>query len=206
MYTNLTELFGALTKTEYEKHFGNEPPTLKNIVNVIYKNSSSEHGPWIAGGMGRQLAIDPTCQEFADIDVWFNNATSHDQCVNRLNFAFGNTMYETFSSDNAKTYTVGDYKVQLIRRAYYDSLDEVFANFDFTCCQVAVDKDFKLSGPGLADARNNVLKLNKLDCRGFLARYAKYVGYGYVMPNEEFLDIINNEEINYEFDATTLGY
>jgi len=206
MYTNLTEIFGAIASPRYKDHFGNEQPTLKNIVGTIYKNSDREQGPWIAGGMGRQLAVDPTCQEFADIDVWFNNATSHDQCVNRLNFAFGNQMYETFSSSNARTYTVGDYKVQLIRRAYYASLDEVFANFDFTCCQVAVDQDFKLSGPGLADARNNILKVNKLDCRGFLARYAKYVGYGYVMPNEEFLDIINNEEINYEFDATTLGY
>jgi hypothetical protein len=206
MYTNLTEIFGAIASPRYKDHFGNEQPTLKNIVNTIYKNSSSEQGPWIAGGMGRQLAVDPTCQEFADIDVWFNNAASHDQCVNRLNFAFGNQMYETFSSNNARTYTVGDYKVQLIRRAYYNNLDEVFANFDFTCCQVAVDKDFKLSGPGLDDARNNVLKVNKLDCLGFLARYAKYVGYGYTMPNEEFLNIINNEEINYEFDATTLGY
>lgn len=206
MYTNLTEIFAEFAGPRNKDYFGNEYASLKNIVNVIYKNSDREQGPWIAGGMGRQLAVDPTCQEFADIDVWFNNKTSYEQCANRLNFAFGNTMYETFSSDNAKTYTVGDYKVQLIRRAYYDSLDDVFANFDFTCCQVAVDKDFKVYGPGLEDARNNVLKVNKLDSRGFLARYAKYVGYGYVMPNAEFLDIINNEEINYEFDATTLGY
>ena len=181
-------------------------PTVQNIVDTIYKDSTPEQGPWIAGGMGRKLALDPTCQEFADIDVWFPDSKIFDQCLSRLQVAFGNIMYETFVSSNAQTYTIGDYKVQLIRRSYYDSLDEVFANFDFTCCQVSVDKDFKLSGPGLVDARNNVLKVNKLDCRGFLARYAKYVGYGYVMPNEEFLSIINNEEINYEFDATTLGY
>lgn len=181
-------------------------PSLKNIVDTIYKDSTQEQGPWIAGGMGRQLAVNPTCQEFADIDVWFSGPTIYEQCMIRLNNTFGNYMYETFSSDNAKTYTIGDYKVQLIRRAYYDSLDDVFDSFDFTCCQVAVDQNFKLSGPGLDDARNNVLKLNKLDLRGFLARYAKYVGYGYVMPNEEFLDIINNEEINYEFDPATLGY
>ena len=183
-----------------------EEPTLKNIVDCIYETSTLEHGPWIAGGMGRQLAVNPACQEFADIDVWFSGPTSYELCMIRLNNTFGNYLYESFTSDNARTYTIGDHKVQLIRRAYYDSLDEVFDNFDFTCCQVAVDKDFKLSGPGLADARNNVLKLNKLDNRGFLARYAKYVGYGYTMPNEEFLDIIDNEEINYEFDATTLGY
>jgi hypothetical protein len=206
MYTNLTEIFADFASPRYKDHFGNDQPTLKNIVNVIYKNSNQEQGPWIAGGMGRQLAVDPTCQEFADIDVWFNNKTSYEQCANRLNFAFGNHMYETFSSDNARTFTIGDHKVQLIRRAYYETLDDVFANFDFTCCQVAVDQNFKLLGPGIDDARNLILKVNKLDTRGFLARYAKYVGYGYVMPNNEFLDIINNEDINYEFDATTLGY
>jgi hypothetical protein len=206
MAVNLTELFSSLSfddEVSFTKR-GLEP-TLKNIVDTIYKDSN-EYGPWIAGGMGRQLAIDPNCQEFADIDVWFSGPTSYELCMIRLNNTFGNHLYESFTSDNARTYTIGDHKVQLIRRAYYPSLDSVFANFDFTCCQIAVDKDFKLSGPGLDDARNNVLKLNKLDIRGFLARYAKYVGYGYIMPNEEFLDIINNEEINYEFDATTLGY
>jgi hypothetical protein len=205
MFKNLTEIFVSLENdTPFTRH--GLQPTLKNIVATIYKDSTLEQGPWIAGGMGRQLAVNSTCQEFADIDIWFSNQQSYERCMISLNNTFGNYIYETFSSNNAKTYTVGDYKVQLIRRAYYDSLDDVFANFDFTCCQIAVDKNFKLSGPGLDDARNNVLKVNKLDCRGFLARYAKYVGYGYVMPNNEFLDIINNEEINYEFDATTLGY
>lgn len=204
MFKNLTSIFDDFLDTLPIRR-GKEP-TLKNIVDCIYENSTVDQGPWIAGGMGRQLAVDHTCQEFADIDVWFSGPEVYEQCMIRLNNTFSNYMYEAFSSDNAKTYTVGDYKVQLIRRAYYTSLDDVFDNFDFTCCQVAVDQNFKLSGPGLADARNNVLKLNKLDHCGFLARYAKYVGYGYVMPNTEFLDIINNEEINYEFDATTLGY
>ena len=179
-------------------------PTLQNIVDTIYKDSTQAQGPWIAGGMGRQLVLGET--NFADIDVWFNNPMSYEHCMLRLNNTFGNYMYETYTSDNAITYTVGDFKVQLIRRAYYKSLDEVFANFDFTCCQIAVDRNFYTYGPGIEDAKNYVLRLNKLDSRGFLARYAKYVGYGYTMPSDEFLDIINNEEINYEFDPTILRY
>ena len=179
-------------------------PTVQNIVDTIYKDSTHAQGPWIAGGMGRQLVLGEN--NFADIDVWFNNTTSYEHCSRRLNNAFGNYMYETYTSDNAITYTIGDFKVQLIRRSYYKSIADVFANFDFTCCQIAVDKNLKTYGPGIEDAKNHILKINKLDRRGFLARYAKYVGYGYTMPNNEFLDIINNEEINYEFDATTLGY
>jgi hypothetical protein len=179
-------------------------PTLENIVDTIYKDSTPVQGPWIAGGMGRQLVLGEN--NFADIDVWFSSLASYEQCTLRLNHVFGNYMYENFASNNAMTYTIGDFKVQLIRRAYYKSVEEVFANFDFTCCQIAVDRNLNTYGPGIDDARSYVLKLNKLDNIGFLARYAKYVGYGYTMPNEEFLDIINNEEINYEFDATSLGY
>lgn len=205
MFKNLSEIFTDLVDNVIENRIFLKP-TLPNIMDVIYKDSTQELGPWVAGGMGRQLAIDPTCQKFSDIDVWFSDSKTFDQCTLRLNNAFGNTMYETFSSANAKTYQVSDYKVQLIRRAYYDSLDAVFKQFDFTCCQVAVDKNFYIHGPGIEDARNYTLKVNRLDKRGFLARYAKYVGYGYTMPNEVFLNIIDDEEINYEFDTDSLGY
>ena len=208
MFKNLSEIFNDpwnRTLDAVEKRLFLKA-TLPNIMEVIYKDSTQEYGPWVAGGMGRQLAVDPTCQVFSDIDVWFNNTKSFESCMLRLNNAFGNTMYETFSSANAKTYQIGDYKVQLIRRAYYDSLDAVFNQFDFTCCQVSVDKNFNIHGPGIEDAKSFKLKVNRLDHRGFLARYAKYVGYGYTMPNEVFLDIIDDKEINYEFDTESLGY
>lgn len=205
MFQNLIEIFTDLADNVVETRVFLRP-TLSNIMEVIYKDSTQELGPWIAGGMGRQLAVDPSCRQFSDIDIWFSDSKTFDQCMLRLNNSFGNVMYETFSSANAKTYQIGDHKVQLIRRAYYDSLDAVFKQFDFTCCQVAVDKNFYIHGPGIEDARAFELRVNRLDKRGFLARYAKYVGYGYTMPNEVFLDIINDEEINYEFDTESLGY
>lgn len=208
MFKNLNEIFANLADNSFEAVERRIflKATLPNIMEVIYKDSTQAQGPWVAGGMGRQLAVDPRCLQFSDIDVWFSNPTSYEHCLLRLNNTFGNDMYETFSSDNAKTYQIGDHKVQLIRRAYYESLDAVFKQFDFTCCQVAVDKNFYIYGPGIEDARSFTLKVNRLDHRGFLARYAKYVGYGYTMPNEVFLDIINNEELNYEFDTESLGY
>lgn len=208
MFKNLIEVFNdpwtRLAEDSEKKLY--LTATLSNIMNIIYKGSTKEQGPWVAGGMGRQLAVDPTCQQFSDIDIWFSGPTSYEQCMIRLNNNFGNSMYETFSSDNAKTYQIGDYKVQLIRREYYNNLDAVFKQFDFTCCQVSVDENFNIQGPGIDDARNFTLKVNRLDKRGFLARYAKYVGYGYSMPNEVFLNIIDDEEINYEFDTESLGY
>lgn len=205
MFKDLTEIFSGLANSIVDTRVFLKP-TLSNIMDVIYKDSTQEHGPWVAGGMGRQLAVDPTCRVFSDIDIWFSSAKSFEYCMLKLNNAFGDTMYETFSSTNAKTYQIGDHKVQLIRRAYYDNLDAVFKQFDFTCCQVAVDKNFYIYGPGIEDAKSFKLKVNRLDKRGFLARYAKYIGYGYTMPNEVFLNIIDDEEINYEFDTDSLGY
>ena len=176
--------------------------TLENIVGLIYDCDDS--GPWIAGGCGRQVALGET--KFNDIDVWFKNVFQFERTKDRLNDAFGYEMYETYNSENATTYQIGDYKVQLIRRAYYASVDEVFENFDFTCCQIALDRNLQPYGPGLEDAGSSRLVLNKYDPKAFLARYAKYVGYGYVMDPEEFLKIIERKDINYEFDGSVFGY
>jgi hypothetical protein len=69
-----------------------------------------------------------------------------------------------------------------------------------------VDDDLTAYGPGKEDAKNYVLRLNRLDPQAFLARYAKYLGYGYKMEPAEFLGIIENHTLNYEFDGTIMGY
>ncbi len=177
-------------------------PTLENIVNVIYNNVDS--GPWIAGGCGRQVVVND--KMFNDIDVWFRTVFQLEQTRDRLSDAFGYEMYETYNSENATTYQIGDYKVQLIRRAYYPTVDDVFKSFDFTCCQVALDENLKAYGPGVSDALERKLVLNHYDPKAFLARYAKYVGYGYVMDPEQFIKIIEREDVNYEFDGSVFGY
>lgn len=202
MAINLTEIFSGLFEADTVRNTPKQKPTLSAIVDIIYQNSDT--GPWIAGGCGRQIAIGES--NFADIDVWFRTPFQFAQTKDRLHETFGYEMYETFASDNAITYQMGSYKVQLIKRAYYPSIDDVFKSFDFTCCQVAVDKDLQAYGPGVEDAKSNVLKLNHYDPKAFLARYAKYVGYGYIMNPEEFLEIIERKDINYEFDGSVLGY
>jgi len=207
LLTNLFEAlsdFGASTSSEKSDRSPKLEPTLKNIVHVIYQQTTERSGPWIAGGMGRQIAIGES--NFNDIDVWFKDRQQHDELANKLHDTFGYEMYEKFASDNATTFRVGDFTVQLIKRKWYPSLEAVFADFDFTCCQVAVNDDLTAYGPGLKDAADKILKLNRFDERAFLARYAKYVGYGYAMDPDEFIQIIENNTMNYEFDGTTLGY
>lgn len=198
-FKDLVILFGNETS---DRNRPKIKPTLENIVDLIYKHDDT--GPWIAGGCGRQVALGE--HKFNDIDVWFKHSFQFEQTKTRLNDAFGYEMYETYSSENAVTYQVGDYKVQLIRRAYYPNVDAVFNSFDFTCCQVGLDKNLQPYGPGVEDARSNRLVMNNYDPKAFLARYAKYVGYGYVMDPDQFVEILNREDLNYEFDASVFGY
>ncbi len=201
-FQDLVEAFGATSSERRDKP--KQKPTLENIVNVIYRGTTEKSGPWIAGGCGRQVAIGE--RTFNDIDVWFKDVFQFEQTMNRLHDEFGYEMYETYNSANAITYQVGDYKVQLIRRAYYPSLNHVFNSFDFTCCQVALDDNLKAYGPGIDDAVNKRLVMNNFDSKAFLARYAKYVGYGYVMNPDEFIEIIEQRDLNYEFDGSVFGY
>ena len=192
---------------DFEPEVRKEPklhPTLKNIISVIYNKGTERTGPWIAGGMGRQIVLGET--SFNDVDIWFRDRTQMEEVHARLLDSFGSEVVEKYTSNNALTYKIGDHTVQLIRRRWYPSLAAVFADFDFTCCQIAVDDDLTAYGPGKEDAKNYVLRLNRLDPQAFLARYAKYLGYGYKMEPAEFLDIIENNTLNYEFDGTTMGY
>lgn len=200
---NLTDIF-SWSDDSSKLAQPKQKPTLENIVAVIYKQTTKKSGPWIAGGCARQILLGES--NFNDIDVWFKDIVQFEQLKNRLNEEFGHEIYETYSSDNAITYQLGNYKIQLIRRAWYSSVDDVFANFDFTCCQLAVDDNLIAYGPGGNDARDMKLVVNHLDKNAFLARYAKYVGYGYVMDPKEFLKIIDNMDLNYDFDGSVFGY
>lgn len=178
--------------------------TPENIVSTILKDAD-HRGPWIAGGMGRQLVLGE--YDFNDIDVWFSNRVQLNLARQRIIETFGSSAYISFKSDNAETFQVGEYKVQLIIKTFFKDINELFEHFDFTCCQVGVDRNMKVYGPGINDAKNYVLRVNKLNSDKFLARYAKYIGYGYRMDPQDLLDTVEKyKELVYEFDGSTFDY
>ena len=203
---NISELIKDFFSDDFNSVFQmtGAKPSLETIFQFYKENSSLESGPWIAGGVGRQLAIGET--DFNDIDFWFNNPEQLAKFKTAFTDYFGNYAYQTFETANAETWQLEDFKVQFIKRNFYDTVDDVLDNFDFTCCQVAVTPEMKIYGPGIEYARAMVLSVHKLDRKGFLARYGKYVSYGYAMDPAEFINIISTEEINYEFDGASFGY
>jgi hypothetical protein len=179
-------------------------PTAENIVSTLLKNAD-DHGPWIAGGMGRQLVLGE--HDFNDIDVWFSSANQMNRVKHTLIETFASGAYMSYKSDNAETFQVGEYKVQLITKTFFKDIDTLFEHFDFTCCQVAVDKEMNVYGPGIEDAKNYVLKINKLNSNKFLARYGKYISYGYRMDPKDLVATLEKyEELTYEFDGSTFDY
>lgn len=190
------------TKTLFLKpkvHF----PEVKEILETILQDKT-QIGPWVAGGMGRQIAVGETT--FNDIDIWFNSSRQFHEVKERLFSKYEKCTLQVYDTDNAETCYVGNQKLQLIKRQWFNSIEHVFEHFDFSCCQIAVNEDLSLYGPGIDDAKNYVLKTKRVDTKTFLARYGKYVSYGYKMDPEEFLNTINENEVAYEFDGSTFGY
>ena len=73
------------------------------------------------------------------------------------------------------------YKIQLITMKYYDSIQEIFDNFDITVCKFATDGQTILAPyESIKDCDTNRLTYIKKDMN--LNRFYKYLRYGFV-PN-----------------------
>jgi hypothetical protein len=198
---NILDIFRA----HDNPRFYNETCTFNTFVKFYHDFSNEEFGPWIAGGCGRQLSLGEN--DFNDVDVWFSSKPQYDYFKVKMQEHFGNNIYLVYDSENAETWEGQGIKIQLIKLKYFENIDSVFDYFDFTCCQVAVGRDGQVYGPGLYDARNRILKVNRLDPEHFILRYAKYTSYGYIMEHDEFLKIIeNNKDISYDFDGSLSHY
>jgi len=179
---------------------------LDNIFDIIKRIECSwTNGPWIAGGCARAL-YENKLDEINDIDVWCANSnqlTSLQKC-----FTEGHAFYTMHESDNAITLTndVG-YKLQLIKKKWYHSPEEIFADYDFTCCQIATTdgKEFHFSPYAQQDIVDRRLLVSKFNRESFLARYAKYRAYGFDMPYAE-LEQYLKQKPNREFNGQDLDY
>jgi hypothetical protein len=109
----------------------------------------------------------------------------------------------SFQSDNAMTFEWWDstrkWKIQIITRKAFKSLEAVFNDFDFTCCQIATDGQgkFYMTEQVMNDIEDRRLRLSKFNEEGFLERWAKYTIYGYNMPKEELRKCLEQKELNW---------
>lgn len=173
-------------------------------VNVIWPNAT--RGPWIAGGACLRWYQGLPVGE-NDIDIFCN---SHQQAIKVVENIKSWGRYSTkHESDNAITlsyYSKGDYTknwtLQVIKRRYFNSLQEVVDSFDISVCQIGTTGEQWLLGNNTAkDIREKNLRMNAPLQPDAAKRLIKYWTYGY-RPVEGLLDDIrNNPEANKTFQV-----
>lgn len=173
-------------------------------VNLI---APSVNGPWIAGGaalqwyQGRPL-------ELHDIDVFCADPEQADQLCQRLaphcsvNFQSNNaTTYGLDISTGITDLTAKRWTVQVIKRKYFDSVQDVVNSFDITVCQIGMNgHEWVLGTAAAQDIRQQNLRMTLPLLPDAAKRLTKYWSYGY-RPVPGLLNAIaQNPQSRWTFD------
>lgn len=179
-------------------------PTIhyKDWLPVTIIEPNLEKGPWIAGGSCLRWYQGIPVGE-SDIDVYCSSPIQAEALKNK----FFELMHcsERFNSDNAVTLEIskGDqiWTVQIIKKHYFSSMQNVIDSFDISVCQVATDGHTYLLGEHTArDIRERNLRMRMPLQADALKRLIKYWTYGY-RPVDGLLDAIQNNPVGrWEFN------
>jgi hypothetical protein len=155
-------------------------------------------GPWIAGGSARKLYSGLNWEK-GDIDIFFSSKEQHDEWVNQFSsirkakkFIDELTWHQYLcppylinTSDSAKTwgYRVADYyyKIQTVHNDFYESIEKIFAKFDFHACMFVATEDLIITtDEALESVRTNTItKINHYRKDNFVQRIVKYHSHGF---------------------------
>ena len=185
------------------------------IMGVIRPNM--KNGPWIAGGAPLQW-YNGESVGLSDIDVSFKDQEQYDKFVKRFEpeestkktvlgifevSASSNKDPDfevAFRTDNALSLVYkGKWKIQLIKRAFYDSPEDVINNFDFSVCQIVTDGHTNVFGPDtIKDIKHKNLRIVNMRPT-VVKRLVKYMSYGYNPVPGTINDIIAIPDLNKVF-------
>lgn len=191
------------------------PDKNRDIVQLI--NPNMETGPWIAGGAPLRWSQGLLCR--SDVDVFFRSKEQYDRTKAKIDklmdgVGLSGGVSIRFQSENAITYSFIDctgqsspFKLQLIYKNFYNTVYDIFENFDITVCKVAVGIEkgvlnFKYGETAYMDIKNKILRLSDRDINeNVIRRIIKYIGYGYI-PEKGLMDRIIKENSLYTWDFT----
>ncbi len=162
-----------------------------------------KHGPWIAGGASLRWYQGMPVGE-SDIDIFCHSPKQAQQVIDSIkSYGRFSTKHE---SDNATTLSYHDkegkkyWTLQVIKRRYFNSLQEVIDNFDISVCQIGTGGQEWLMGVTTArDIRERNLRMNYPLAPDAAKRLAKYWTYGYRPVDNLVQEIINNPDSLKEF-------
>lgn len=206
---NLEELFSEFVTTESKK------PVVTKSFKTVHKDDwepisiidpNLNIGPWIAGGAPLRWWQDRPVGE-SDIDVFCRDSIQADAIIDRIK-SYGRWT-KKYESENAVTllyWTEGNYNtqwtLQIIKKKYYKSLEEVIKGFDITVCEIGTCGNEWQLGPFTArDIHNKVLNFKEPLQPDALKRLVKYWVYGYEPMPGTIEAIQNNPQGKWEFSA-----
>lgn len=158
-----------------------------------------KNGPWVAGGAALRWWQGLPVGE-SDIDVFCANRAQAEAVVERIK-QFGRWQRK-YDSDNATTLSYWSksnpsktWTIQIIKRRFFTSLEEVISNFDITVCEVGTcGNNWVLGQQTAKDIRERHLRLKTPLQPDALKRVIKYWTYGY-RPAEGVLDAVQNNPV-----------
>jgi hypothetical protein len=159
-------------------------------------------GYYIAGGFIRSYYLK---KQPKDMDIFFEDLSQLDIVISKLKLQ-GYTVKK--KTRYAITMENGNKTIQLIRNIN-GSIEEVFKDFDFTVCQVAVKGDSLWYGDSFFDdLENKRLVLNEESfnrCATTLERVVRYASYGFVPDRKQLTILIKTIKETDECDLR-IGY
>lgn len=208
-------------KIDFEALFSNlDSPEIKSDkeVKIIYYTTvhkddlepvsiikpDAEKGPWIAGGAAlRWYQGQPVGQ--SDIDVFCRSPRQAQLLIEDIK-SYGRFMVK-FESDNATTLSyhrkddwASEWTIQVIKRRFFNSLEEVINSFDITVCEIGTGGNEWTLGPFTArDIREKNLRFKLPLQPDAPKRLTKYWTYGYRPVEGTVEQICNNPETRWSF-------
>ena len=215
----MTEPIKELKKTEYDLRelgpVGVYPihPADQALQKIL---RLQKQGPWVCGGAALRWYKGEQINAQTDIDVFFNSERQFLEIEKYLRTATSAEGFNTntvFRTDNARTLSLAvesskrkwynkstfhTYRVQLINKHFFDTVDDVLKQFDLSVCKVGTDGNRFYFGDGaLKDIRTRTLNYSGPLRKSAYMRILKYNAYGY-RPSREL-----QEKLNEQFDVAT---
>lgn len=156
-------------------------------------------GPWVVGGAPLRWYQGQGINR-SDIDIFCSSSEQATHIEQRL-ASIG--AWPALTSPNASTLKLLDpfrvddgpeapeaMTIQVIRKKFFDSLDDVFAHFDISVCQIATDgRTYRLGQNTAADIRHKTLRFENIRPDS-LKRMAKYAAYGYQPTPQTYNEVL----------------
>ena len=184
-------------------------PTDRLIVDVIFECDKYRSTPFIAGGAC--LAWYQNEPVKTDIDLYFKNGIDYQnfKAAFELSNFFKTGAYTVkASTNNALTYGATDYNtgknwtIQLIKKKFYYTVEEVLDDFDITVCKIGYDgKRVVTSSTFIPDVATRTLRFDNINPISH-KRLVKYMAYGYEPALGEIERLIENETVDWDARGT----